>query len=376
MWKKLVITALGVGLVIAVLVYAKLDQFDAMGEAAANLVLPPETVTAMTVEPGRWEQVIGAPATVTAVQGVAVSAEVGGRVTAIAFDSGARVSEGDVLIQLDTSSEQAQLAAAEAAAALAQTDLARIRKLGKRDLASDDAVDRAEALVKETVAQVGVIRAQIAKKTVRAPFSGQLGLRLVNLGQILSDGDPIVPLQTLDPVYLDFSVPQKQLARLVPGMTVRATADAARDRVFTGRLVAINPEIDTTTRNVRVRARVDNPDRALRAGMFVNVEVVMPEQQAVLPISATAVLYAPFGDSVFVIDETTNDQTGESELVLRQQFVRLGTTRGDFVDVLDGLNAGDRIVTSGTFKLRAGTTVVIDNRLAPKPEAAPQPANS
>lgn len=376
MWKKLVLTAFGAGLVVAALVYAKLAQFGAMGDAAVNMMPPPETVTAMTVERRRWEQIIPAPATVTAVQGVTVSAEVGGRVSGIAFESGAEVSAGDLLVQLDTSSEDAQLAAAEAAAALARTDLERVHKLGKRDLASDDAVDRAEALVKETVAQVGVIRAQIAKKTVRAPFAGQLGLRLVNLGQILSEGDPIVSLQTLDPVYLDFSVPQQQLAKLGAGMTVRATADAAPTETFTGRLVAINPEVDAVTRNVRVRALVANPHHHLRSGMFANVQVVLPEQKEVLPIAVTAVLYAPFGDSVFVIDQRVNETNGETEQVLRQQFVRLGASRGDFVDVEDGLSPGDQVVTSGVFKLRGGLPVVIDNTLAPRPELTPRPGNS
>jgi membrane fusion protein (multidrug efflux system) len=376
MFKKLIIAALGAGLVVAALVYAKLEQFTAMGEAAANMVVPAQTVTAMTVSPTQWEQVIVAPATVTAVQGVTVSAEVGGRVTAIAFESGAAVNAGDILLQLDTSSEQAQLAAADATEALAQADLARVRKLGQRDLASDDTVDRAEALVKETVAQVGVIRAQIAKNTVRAPFSGQLGLRLVNLGQILSDGDPIVTLQTLDPVYLDFSVPQQQLSQLAAGMLVRVSADAAPDALFEGRVIAINPEIDAATRNVRVRARVQNPDHQLRAGMFANVEVVLPQQLDTLPVAASAILYAPFGDSVFVIDEKADEADGSNKLVLRQQFVRVGMARGDFVDVLDGLEPGDRVVTSGVFKLRAGIEVVIDNTLAPKPELKPRPNNS
>ena len=376
MFKKLFLTVVAISIVVGAIVFAKLGQFTAMGESAANMVVPPQTVTAMSVAKASWEQVISAPATVTAVQGVTVSAEVGGRVSAIAFESGAAVEAGDVLIQLDTSSEQAQLTAAKAAADLARADQVRVRKLGQRDLVSDDAVDRAEALVKETVAQVGVIRAQIAKKTVRAPFGGQLGLRLVNLGQILSDGDPIVSLQTLDPVYLDFSVPQQQLSRLAPGMVVRATADAAADEPFEGRLVAINPEIDTVTRNVRVRARVENPGHRLRSGMFANVEVVLPEELDVLPVATTAVLYAPFGDSVFVIDEKTDPESDETTLVLRQQFVRLGTVRGDFVDVVDGLSPGDRVVTSGVFKLRADTEVVIDNRLAPKPELAPRPGNS
>ena len=376
MFKKLFFTAIFVTALVGAIIYAKLDQFAVMGDAAANMVLPPETVTAIAVTDDEWEQVISATASVSAVQGVTVGAEVGGRVTQIAFESGAMVDAGDVLLQLDTSSEDAQLASAQAAAALAKTELARVLKLGKRDLAAEDAVDRADAQVKETVAQVGVIRALIAKKTVRAPFTGRLGLRLVNLGQILSEGDPIVALQTLDPVYVDFSVPQRKLVELRSGMQVRVTSDVAPDEVFGGEIIAVNPEVDTVTRNVRVRALVDSPGEKLRVGMFANVDVVLPDSRPVLAVPATAVLYASFGDSVFVIEERQNEQSGETEQVLRQQFVRLGQTRGDFVDVIDGLKAGDTVVTSGVFKLRSGANVVIDNTLAPTASLDPSPSNS
>lgn len=376
MLKKMTLTAVGLAIVAGAIAYAKLGQFTAMSEAAENMVLPPETVTAMTVTDAQWEQVITVTATVSAVQGVTVSAEVGGRVTQIAFASGAPVAAGDVLLQLDTASEEAQLASAEATAALAKADLVRVRKLGKRDLASEDAVDRAEAQVKETIGQVGVIRALIAKKTVRAPFAGRLGLRLVNLGQILREGDPIVTLQTQGPVHVDFSVPQRQIGRLRQGMKVRATADAAPGDTFHGQIIAVNPEVDPVTRNVRVRALVGNPENQLHAGMFANVEVVLPDKQPVLPIAATAVFYAPYGDSVFVVEKHTDDQSGESEQVLRQQFVQLGTARGDFVDVTDGVKAGETVVTSGLFKLRTGMKVVIDNTLAPKPKLEPRPGAS
>lgn len=376
MLKKILLAVVGVALVVGAIVYIKLGQFTAMGKAAQEMVMPPTTVTATTVADSQWEQVISATATVVPVQGVTVSAEVGGRVKRIGFESGSEVEAGDVLLELDTSSEQAQLAAAQAAAALAKADLARVRKLGKRDLASVDAVDRAEAQVKETVAKVGVVRAQIAKKTVRAPFAGRLGLRLVNLGQILSEGDPVVTLQTADPVYVDFSVPQNQLARIGEGMKVRARSDAAPGETFPGKIIALNPEVDARTRNVRVRAQVANADEKLRAGMFVNIEVVLPDTRSVLPVPATAILYATFGDSVFVVDEKKDEKSGETELVLRQQFVRLGKTQGDYVDVTEGLKSGERVVTSGVFKLRSGAKVVIDNTLAPKAELDPTPENS
>lgn len=376
MLKKVLFTAVGVAIMVGAIIYAKLGQFTAMGDAAENMVQPPETVTAMMLDDAQWEQSIATTGTVSPVQGVMVGAEVGGRVKQIDFESGAVVNAGDILLQLDTASEEALLASAEAAAALAKADLARAHVLGKRELASQESVDSAEAKVKETVAQVGNVQALIAKKTIRAPFSGRLGLRLVNLGQILQEGDVIVSLQTLDPIYVDFSLPQQQIGRLRQGMEVRATADASPEETFPGKIVAVNPEVDSATRNVRVRALVANPGEKLRAGMFANVEVVLPDTQSVLPIAASAVLYAPYGDSVFVVEKHKNDQSDETEQVLRQQFVRLGRTRGDFVDVTDGLKAGETVVTSGVFKLRTGMKVVIDNTLAPKAKLEPHPSDS
>jgi len=376
MLKKILFAAFAVSLLVGSIIFTKLGQFTAMDETAQNMVLPAETVTAMLVKDTQWEQTIHATATVTAVQGVNVSAETGGRVSKIDFRSGAIVKAGSVLIQLDTASEDAQLASAEATAALAKAGLTRVRKLEKQNLTSQDALDSAEAKVKETVAQAHNVRAMIAKKTIRAPFSGRLGLRQVNLGQILSEGDAIVSLHTLDPIYVDFSIPQKTLLSLKPGLEVRVTVDAAPDVTFVGKILASNPNVDLATRSVRVRAKIANPDEALRTGMFANATVVMPEKQKVLPITATAVAYATFGDSVFVIEEQENEQSGETEKVLRQQFVRLGKTRGDFVDVIDGLKAGETIVTSGVFKLRSGMKVIIDNRLAPEPSLDPHPSDS
>ena len=376
MLKKILIAAVAVSLLVAAITFTKLGQFTAMGEAAQNMILPPETVTAMSVESEQWEQTIIATATVTAVQGVEVSAEIGGRVKLIAFQSGSLVNKGDVLIELDTASEDAQLASAEATAALAKASLSRVKKLNKQNLTSQDALESAEAKVKETVAQANNVRALIAKKTILAPFSGRLGLRQVNLGQILREGDAIVSLQTLDPIYVDFSVPQKELSRLEPGLEVQITVDAAPDETFIGKIIATNPDVDLATRSVRVRAKVANPDEVLRAGMFAKATVIMPERKTVLPVIATAIAYATFGNSVFVIDEQTNEQSGETEKVLRQQFVRLGQARGDFIDVIEGLKPGESVVTSGVFKLRSGMKVIIDNTLAPEPSINPQPSNS
>jgi membrane fusion protein (multidrug efflux system) len=376
MLKKLFFAVVVVSLVIGGIVYTKLGQFTAMGEATENMVMPPETVTATIVSEGEWEQVVRATGSVQAVQGVTVSAEIGGRVTEISFESGAQINAGDVLLQMDTATEDAQLASALATAALARTERARIRKLIKRNVTSADELDQAEAQVKETAAQVGVIRAAIAKKTVRAPFSGHLGLRQVNLGEILKEGTAIVSLQNLDPVHVDFSLPQRELAQLKTNMKVRVASDVAPGEIFEGKLIAVNPEVDPVTRNVRVRALVANPGGQLRTGMFASVEVVLPQSRHLLSVPATSVLYAPFGNSVFVIDEQQDEQSGEKSKVLRQQLVQLGEARGDFIEITKGLKSGETVVTSGVFKLSAGTKVTIDNTLAPRASLAPQPNNS
>jgi membrane fusion protein (multidrug efflux system) len=312
---------------------------------------------------------------VTPAQGVVVAPEIGGTVAEIAFESGASVNKGDLLVRLDTSSEEAQLRAAEATAQLAKANLDRARELRQSNTNSPAELDAADAQAKQAQAQADSIRAIIAKKTIRAPFTGSLGLRLVNLGQVVKEGEPISTLQTLDPIYVNFSVPQQQLALLTVGSAVNARSDAAPGQTFSGQINAISPEVDQATRNVRVQATLSNAGGKLRGGMFAGVEIVLPTASRVLAIPATAVLYAPYGDSVFVLDEK-KDATGKPGKVLRQQFVRLGETRGDFVSVVDGLKAGETVVTSGVFKLRSGMPVVVDNTLAPDSQLAPQPKNS
>ena len=376
MLKKLIIAFIGVAILIGTIVYIKLDQFSAMEAATANMVMPPTVVTAQTVNEAQWEEIIPATGSVSALQGVMVSAEVGGRITQILFESSDDVKAGQVLIQLDTASEKSQLASAIAAEELARNELSRQKKLLKKNMTSDEALDRADAQLKDSVAQVGVIKALIDKKTVRAPFSGRLGFRQVDLGQIVSVGDPIVTLQSLNPMYVDFSVPQQKLSLLQNDMDVRIKSDAHPETTFPGKIAHIDLEVDPVTRNVQVQALAENADEKLRVGMFVNVELVLPEKRTVLPVPATAVLYASFGNSVFVIDEHKNEESGEKELVLRQQFVTLGLARGDFIDVTDGLKADETIVTSGVFKLATGTKVVIDNTLAPDTRLDPKPSDS
>jgi membrane fusion protein (multidrug efflux system) len=368
------------GLLICILAIAgplfliKKSQFKAMG--AVPMVMPPTTVTAAPVAPQKWENLLSATGSLVPVQGVTVSAEVPGKVVKIEFEAGAVVKGGDLLVQLDTSTEDAQLRAAEATAALAVANLQRARELRETKTNSPAELDAAEAQAKQAAAQADMLRAVIAKKTIRAPFAGRLGLRAVNLGQILKEGDAITALQTLDPIYVNFSLPQQRLAQVKAGTKVRMVTDAAPGEIFEGTVNALNAEIDTATRNVRVQATIQNRGEKLRAGMFANVEVVLPTQSDVLAIPATAVSYSPYGDSVFVIDEKKDEKTGKVQQVLRQQFVRLGATRGDFVDVTEGLKAGEQVVTSGVFKLRKDMPVVIDNKLAPPAQLAPKPSNA
>jgi len=363
-------------LIVGPLILIKGSQFQAMGAAAAAMVLPPTTITAETVRVDTWPNRIVATGSLMAVQGVTVAAEVPGKVVRLAFEPGAAVAAGDLLVQLDTSLEEAQLRAAEATAALAMANLARSRELRQSNTNSPAELDASDAQAKQGQAQVEAIRAHIAKKSIRAPFAGRLGLRYINLGQILKEGEAITALQTLDPIFVNFSLPQQRLSQIEPGMAVRVTSDAAPGEVFEGKITAISSEVDPATRNLRAQATLDNRGEKLRSGMFANVEVALPSTTSVLAIPATAVLYAPYGDSIFIVEEKKNETTGASEKVLRQQFVRLGTARGDFVEVLDGLKAGETVATSGVFKLRPGMPVVIDNTLAPNAQLAPKPDNA
>jgi membrane fusion protein (multidrug efflux system) len=376
MTKKIILTLAGLLLLVGALAGAKLFQFKTMFAAGANFAPPPETVTTTEVKQDTWQPTLTAVGSVVAVQGVTLGAEVAGTIKQIAFESGQPVKAGDLLVELDSSVEQAQLRSAAASADLARANLARARDLRPKNMLSQADLDAADAQAKQANAQMDNIRATLAKKSINAPFAGRVGIRQVNLGQFLNTGDPIVTLQSLDPVYVDFSLPQQRLAQLNVGMAVRVTTDAFPDQTFEGKLTAINSEVDTATRNVRLRATLTNAHGLLRPGLFVNVAAVLPKTEPVLMIPATAVLYAPYGDSVFVIEEKKDEQTGATGKVLSQRFVHLGKTRGDFVVVTSGLAAGQTIVTTGVFKLRNGMAVVVDNQLAPDFQLAPRPANS
>lgn len=358
------------------LVLVRVAQIRAMIAAGKSMAMPPETVTATQAKLGNWENTLTSTGSLSAVQGVTVGAEVPGKIVKIAFEAGALVKAGDVLVELDVSTEQAQLRAAEATAALARANLQRARDLRQNNTNSPAELDAADAQAKQALAQADGIRALMEKKVIKASFTGRLGLRMVNLGQILREGDAITTLQTLDPIYVNFSLPQQRLSQIAAGAAVRVTTDAAPGQIFEGKINAISPEVDASTRNLRVQATISNREEKLRTGMFATVDVVLPTKTDVLMIPATSILYAPYGDSVFVIEERKDEKTGETTKVLRQQFIRINGTRGDFVNVVDGLKADQTVVTSGVFKLRAGMSVVIDNKLAPDAQLSPKPKNS
>lgn len=352
----------------------KLLQFRKL--ASTPMKMPATTVTSAVVKEEDWAPTLSSVGSISPVQGALVSAELAGVVSKIGFENGVMAKKGDLLLQLDASSEEAQLRSSEADLELARADVERARDLAVRKVVSKAELDSAESKFKQKEASVDQMRSMITKKTVRAPFEGQLGIRQVNVGQTITAGQQVVALQSLDPVFADFALPQQYFADLKTGLEVRVTTDAVPDRVFSGKLTAVNSMVDVATRNVTLQATLENHDHALRPGMFAKVEVVLPQKQRSLVIPGTAVSYAPFGDSVYVIEKKKDEKTGQETQAIRQQFVRVGETRGDFVSVTTGLKAGEEVVSTGVFRLRNGMTVTINNDLAPKLEEKPKPADT
>jgi membrane fusion protein (multidrug efflux system) len=351
-------------------------QIGTMIAAGKAFVPPPETISSAVAHEEKWQDTLSAVGSVNAAQGVIVSPEFAGTVTEIAFESGATVNQGDLLIKLDTSSEEAQVRAAEAQVQLAKLNLERTQKLRADSTVSQSELDQADATLKQNQANADAIRATIEKKNIRAPFAGRLGIRLVNLGEQLDVGKGIVSLQALTPVFVDFSMPQQNLSQLQTGLVVQVTSDSYPGTNFTGELTAINPDLNAMTRSVQLRAKLENADQMLRPGMFVHVAVILPQAEAVLAVPATAILRAPFGDAVYLIEPQVAG--GVTNLVAQQKFIRTGRMHGDFVSVESGLKAGDRVVTSGLFKLHNGSTVQENNGASesPQPSLTPTPPNS
>ncbi|OZG74336.1 efflux transporter periplasmic adaptor subunit [Hahella sp. CCB-MM4] len=386
MFKKLLLALAGtvvVAIIVGGIVGIKLNQFEAMQTAGANMVMPPTPVNAFTVERVQWQPRISMVGSVKPVQGTMINTEIEGTVREIKFTAGTEVKAGDILVQFDDRIEQAELHEAEVALDWARLTLARSKELNKTRNISQSELDNAENEVKQAEARLDYFRAVIDKKTLRAPFNGRLGIRQISVGEFLSKGTPVVSLQSLDPVYVEFSLSQRHLGELSNGLKVKVSSDAYPQQKFEGIVSAFNPDIDPNTRNVRVQASLDNPDHRLRPGMFVSVDMVLAHSLDVLFIPSTAVLHSPYGDAVYVIEEGgTENAEGEaaaesgSQLVISQRLVRLGERQGDFVIVEDGIKAGDRIVSTGAFKLAPGMSVLIDNTLAPDFKLEPKPKNT
>ena len=353
---------------IAALGFVKFKQIQVAVAQGAAMQPPPDAVTTIVAQQVTWPATLTAIGTTAAVQGVTVSADLPGTVDRIAFDSGAAVRRGDVLAALDTRQERAQLAAVEAQRELARVNFERMQGLLKERVISQAEFDRATAEQREAEARVGEIRAAIERKTIRAPFSGILGIRQVNLGQYLAGGDALVSLQSLDPIYVNFGVPQQEVAAIRIGGPVQVTSGVD----MTGRVTAMDSTVDERTRNIQVQATLPNPGGRLRPGMFVQTAVVLGESRTVVALPASAISYAPFGDSVFVVTEL-KDPAGKPYRGVRQQFVKVGAGRGDQIAIISGVKPGDEVVTSGVFKLRNGAPVQINNKVQPANSPAPKP---
>jgi membrane fusion protein, multidrug efflux system len=359
---------------VAALGFVKFKQIQTAIAQGAAFQMPPEAVTTIVAAEEAWPSTLNAIGTVAAVRGVTIAADLPGTVEKIAFDSGQAVREGDVLALQDTRQERAQLAAADAQRDLARVNFERLQGLLNERVISRAEFDRAIAEQRQADGRVGEIHAAIDRKTIKAPFSGVLGLRHVNLGQYLSGGDPLVTLQALNPIYVNFGVPQQAAGQMRPGRSVRITVGEQPGVAMTGRVTALDSVVDEATRNVQVQATLANPNGLLRPGMFVQTEVVSGAGSTLVSLPASAVSYAPFGDSVFVVTEITNEKG--TYRGVRQQFVKLGATRGDQIAIVSGVKKGDEVVTSGTFKLRNGAAVLVNNKVRPGNNPKPKPENS
>lgn len=369
MLRRSLLVLLILGLLAGGLGYLKYRQIQAQmaqfGEAQ-----PPTAVSAATVTTRRWQPRLNAVGNVQAVQGVMVNNQIAGQVERTLFDSGDQVKEGQALVQLDTDVDEADLAGLKASLNLAETQLARNRQLLRDRAVSQRELDEATAELERAVAGVDSKTALIEKKTIRAPFEGQLGIRLVDRGQYLPAGSQIVALEALDPVYVDYALPERRLSELEVGQPVQVRVAAYPERVFDGQIQAISPAVDRETRNIRIRALLPNPERLLRPGMFAKVATLLAEQDAVLTLPRQAITFNTYGDSVFMIQDGDGEQAGQ--LVVQRRQVETGSVLGDDVEIVSGLDRGDRVVAAGQVKLRNGMAVNIvpDEDVAP-PNAPP-----
>jgi membrane fusion protein (multidrug efflux system) len=375
MARRMALMLLVVGAFVTTIGFVKYRQVRAGAAQSGSFQPPPEAVTTIVAREETWRATLAAIGTVAAVNGVEVSADLPGIVHRIAFVSGGRVDEGAVLVELDTRQEQAQLRAAQARLDLARLNFDRIHGLREQGITSQADHDAAQAELAQADAVVGEIRATIERKTIRAPFAGVLGIRQINLGQYLKEGDPVVPLQALDPIHVNFSVPQQEIRRLRAGAEVRVAGEGLTGEERAGRVTAIDSIVDDATRNVQVQATLANPGARLHPGMFVNATILLDAREPVVALPGSAVSYAPYGDSVYIVEDLKGPD-GKTYRGVRQQFVKLGAARGDQIAVLSGIAAGAEVVTSGVFKLRNGAAVLVNNDVQPANAPSPTVADN
>ena len=375
MAKRMVLTLVVVIAILGGLGFAKYKQVEAAIAMGASFQPPPTAVTTVTAHRETWPSTLSVIGTAAAIQGVTVSADLPGTVDKIHFESGQWVREGDVLVELDTRQERAQVANLEAQRDLAKVNYDRAQELVKAGVISRSDYDNATAQQKATEAQVADVRAAIARKTIHAPFSGVLGIRQISLGQYLASGQAIVSLQSLSPIYVNFGVPQQDTPKVIPGHVLRVTNNDLPGMAFTGRITALDSVINEQTRNIQVQSIVTNKENKLRPGMFVQVELPVGQSREVVPVPASAINYAPYGDSVFVVTEM-KDPKGNTYRGVRQQVVKVEGSRGDQVAVTSGLNPGDEVVSSGVFRLRNGAPIQVNNAVKPANSTSPKPTDS
>lgn len=369
--KRILLTAvIALGVLGAIFGFKYLQIRQAKAVMAARKPAP-ATVTTTPAVQEKWRTTLHAVGTLESFRGITIRSEIEGRVVQVAFDSGARVQAGDVLVEMDSAAETALLRSNEATARLAELNLQRARELRQNSTNAQADLDAAEATAAQALAAIESTKATLAKKRIVAPFAGRVGIRQVNPGQFLNKADTVVTLEAVDPIYADFSLPQQDVTQLQTGLPVKVGVDAFAAREFSGVIEAIDPRVNGTTRNLRIRARLPNPEETLRPGMFVRVDVVLPEENEVIVLPATAIVYSPYGDSVYVV--TKADQGGSTA---QQRFVKVGPKRGDQVSLLEGVKAGEEIVTAGQGKLRPGTPVTVNNTVVPTNNPAPKPAES
>ena len=375
MLKRMLLMLAVVAVAVAGLGFVKFKQIQAAIAQGSSFQPPPVAITTVVAKQEKWPATVNVIGTAGAVQGVTVSADLPGTVVKINFESGRAVKEGDVLVELDTRQERAQLAAAEAQSELAKFNFERTQELVKQGISARMESDNVTAQKKATEANVGEIRAAIARKTLRTPFSGILGIRQINLGQYLSAGQAIVSLQSLNPIYVNFGVPQQTASQVRVGRGLQVTSNDLAHAQFSGHVTAIDSTVNEGTRNIQVQATLANPGGRLRPGMFVEVEMSTGADSPVIALPTSAINYAPYGDSVYVVSDL-KDKSGKTYRGVRQQLVKLGGSRGDQVAVISGINPGEEVVSSGVFKLRNGAAVEVNNKVQPGNNPAPKPEDS